>query len=70
MIEVLSRHAVAPDHAFSMEPGFSTIHPTLRGTLIARDKRGEIRAPDDCLVLLPLYQAQGSDGFFVGRALG
>lgn len=69
LIEVLSRHAVAPDHDFKMEPGFSTIHPTSAGTLIARDKRGEIRAPDDCLVLLPLYQAQGADGFFVGRAM-
>lgn len=69
LIEVLSRHAVAPDHDFKMEPGFSTIHPTTRGTLIARDRRGEIRAADDCLVLLPLYQAQGADGFFVGRPM-
>ncbi|MFO0565617.1 MAG: succinylglutamate desuccinylase/aspartoacylase family protein [Polyangiaceae bacterium] len=69
LIEVLSRHAVTPEHGFAMEPGFSTIHPTRAGTLIARDKRGEIRAPADCLVLLPLYQAQGSDGFFVGRPL-
>ena len=70
LIEVLSRHAVQPDHGFAMEPGFATIHPTRAGTLIARDKSGEIRAPSDCLVLLPLYQAQGSDGFFVGRPLG
>ncbi|MBI3201407.1 MAG: succinylglutamate desuccinylase/aspartoacylase family protein [Myxococcales bacterium] len=69
LIEVLSRHAIAPDHDFEMEPGFSTIHPTLAGTLIARDRSGEIRAPSDCLVLLPLYQAQGADGFFVGRAV-
>lgn len=70
LIEVKSRHAVTPDHGFAMEPGFSTIHPTRAGTLIARDKSGEIRAPKDCLVLLPLYQNQGSDGFFVGHALG
>ena len=69
LIEVLSRHAVAPDHDFRMEPGFTTIHPTTAGTLIARDRSGEIRAPNDCLVLLPLYQALGSDGFFVGRAV-
>lgn len=69
LIEVLSRHAIAPDHDFAMEPGFSTIHPTRAGTLIARDRTGEIRAPSDCLVLLPLYQAQGADGFFVGRAV-
>ncbi|MCK6533500.1 MAG: succinylglutamate desuccinylase/aspartoacylase family protein [Polyangiaceae bacterium] len=69
LIEVLSRHAIAPDHDFEMAPGFSTIHPTPAGTLIARDRSGEIRASNDCLVLLPLYQAQGADGFFVGRAL-
>lgn len=68
MIEVLSRHPVLPEHQFQMEPGFATIQPTFAGTLIARDKAGEIRAPNDCLVLLPLYQAQGNDGFFVGRA--
>jgi succinylglutamate desuccinylase len=69
LIEVYSRHAILPEHGFAMEPGFSTIHRTRAGTLIARDKRGEIRAPTDCLVVLPLYQAQGSDGFFFGRAL-
>lgn len=68
LIEVLSRHAVLPEHGFQMEPGFATIQPTFAGTLIARDRAGEIRAPSDCLVLLPLYQAQGNDGFFVGRA--
>jgi succinylglutamate desuccinylase len=37
------------------------------GTLLARDDGGEIRAPFDGLLLMPLYQAQGSDGFFLGR---
>jgi predicted deacylase len=67
LIEVLARHAVLPEHEFQMEPGFATIQPTFAGTLIAKDRAGEIRAPNDCLVLLPLYQAQGNDGFFVGR---
>ena len=52
-----------------MEPGFANIQRTTGGTLLARDGRGEIRAPFDGLVLLPLYQPQGSDGFFYGRAL-
>lgn len=68
LIEVYSRHAVLPEHGFTMEPGFSMIHQTRAGTLIARDRRGEIRAPTDCLVLLPLYQ-EGSDGFFFGRPM-
>lgn len=67
LIEVTMRHDVRPEHEFRMEPGFANIHRTAAGTLLARDRRGEIRAPYDGLVLLPLYQAQGTDGFFYGR---
>ncbi len=67
LIEVVSRHAVEPAHAFRMEPGFANIQRTKGGTLLAKDLRGEIRAPFDGLVLLPLYQPQGNDGFFYCR---
>jgi succinylglutamate desuccinylase len=69
MIEVVERRAITPDDAFRMEPGFANIQRTPGGTLLAHDARSEIRAPFDGLVLLPLYQAQGNDGFFYGRAL-
>jgi succinylglutamate desuccinylase len=69
LIEVTMRHEVKPEHEFRMEPGFANLHRTTAGTLLARDRRGEIRAPYDGLVLLPLYQPQGSDGFFYGRAV-
>jgi len=69
LIEVVSRHEVRPEHGFRMEPGFANIQRTGAGTLLARDGAGEIRAPFDGLVLLPLYQPQGSDGFFYGREL-
>lgn len=68
-IEVVERKAIAPDDEFKMEPGFANIQRTASGTLLARDRRAEIRAPFDGLVLLPLYQAQGNDGFFYGRAV-
>lgn len=66
-IEVVSRHPVTPAHQFRMEPGFANIQRVTAGTLLARDRDGEIRAPADGFVLLPLYQPQGSDGFFFGR---
>jgi predicted deacylase len=69
LIEVVARHEVLPEHGFQMEPGFANIQRTDAGTLLARDGGGEIRAPFDGLVLLPLYQPQGSDGFFYGREL-
>ncbi len=70
VIEVLSRRAIAPDDRFVMEPGFANLDRARAGQLLARDRRGEVRAPRDGVVILPLYQAQGSDGYFWGRAVG
>jgi predicted deacylase len=66
-IEVYHRHGIVPADEFRMAPGFANLQPITRGTLLARDRRGEIRAPDDCLLVMPLYQGQGDDGFFLGR---
>jgi hypothetical protein len=64
-IEVAHRHPVGP--GFRMLPGFANIQRAAAGTLLAHDAGGEIRAPFDGVVLMPLYQAQGTDGFFYGR---
>lgn len=64
-VEVALRHPVGP--GFRMVPGFANIQRAAAGTLLAHDAHGEIRAPFDGVVLLPLYQAQGTDGFFYGR---
>jgi succinylglutamate desuccinylase len=70
LIEVTMRHEVRPEHDFRMEPGFANLHRTAANTLLARDRRGEIRAPYDGVLLLPLYPGtQSSDGFFYGRAV-
>ena len=68
-LEVISRHAISAEDAFRMEPGFKNLNPASEGQLLARDRRGEIRAPKDGLVILPLYQGLGNDGFFWGRAV-
>ena len=68
-MEVVRRHAIAPEDAFTMEPGFKNLDHARAEQLLARDRNGEIRAPSDGLVMLPLYQPQGDDGFFWGRAV-
>lgn len=70
VLEVLSRHAITEADAFVMEPGFRNIDRAHAGQTLGRDRRGPIRAPHDGVVLLPLYQGQGADGFFWGRELG
>ncbi len=69
IVEIVHRQAITADDAFRMEPGFVNFAPVKKGALLARDRRGEVRAPADCLVLLPLYQALGDDGFFLARAV-
>lgn len=66
-IEVYHRHGIVPADEFRMAPGFANLQPITRGTLLASDRRGEIRAPEDCLLVMPLYQGLGDDGFFLGR---
>lgn len=68
-IEVYHRHAIHPEDDFRMEPGFANIQRIHRGTLLAHDRHGEIRASEDCLVVMPLYQGLGDDGFFLGREI-
>lgn len=67
VVEIFHRHAIVPEDHFRMEPGFTNFSPVVRGQLLARDRAGEVRARGSSRVLLPLYQAQGDDGFFLGR---
>lgn len=70
MMEVVSRFAITPDQGFTMVPGFRNVDYARASQLLARDNNGEIRAESDGVIILPLYQGQGSDGFFWGRAVG
>jgi succinylglutamate desuccinylase len=67
VVEVRHRHPVSEDDEFSMEPGFENFHHIKKGQKVAWDKHGEIYAPSSGRILLPLYQTQGSDGFFLVR---
>ncbi|NOT53631.1 MAG: aspartoacylase [Deltaproteobacteria bacterium] len=67
ILDIRYRHAVQAEDQFVMEPGFTNFQPVARGQLLARDRRGDIRAAENGYVLMPLYQSQGTDGFFLVR---
>jgi len=67
IVEITRRHAITPADAFAMAPGFVNFDRVRRGQVLARDVRGDVRAEADRRVLLPLYQPQGDDGFFLAR---
>lgn len=68
-VEIVYRHAIGPTDGFCMEPGFASFQEVSRGQLLARDHHGEVHSPLDGRMLLPLYQGQGEDGFFLARDL-
>ncbi len=67
VVEMRYRHHVEVAAEFLMLPGFANFDAVIEGQLLARDRGGEVRSPEAGFVLLPLYQGQGQDGFFIGR---
>lgn len=64
-VEVRARHAIIPGDGFRMHQGFSSFDCVEVGQLLAADRTGEIQAPQSGYLLMPLYQEQGDDGFFI-----
>ncbi len=63
--DLVKVHHIKTDDCFNMRPGYQNFQPVVKGELLAYDRHGEIRSPTDALILMPLYQPQGSDGFFL-----
>ena len=68
-VRIESRHAITPADEFRMEPDFTNIQRIRADQLLAHDRNGEVRAPRTGILLMPLYQSQGEDGFFLGHAV-
>jgi succinylglutamate desuccinylase len=65
--EILYRHVIQQQDGFRMLPGFSNFDRVRRRQVLGEDRRGAVRSPRGGMILMPLYQGLGSDGFFVGR---
>lgn len=67
VVEMRYRHPVAPGDEFRMRDGYLNFQPVEKGEAVARDRDGDVRIPESARILMPLYQEQGNDGFFVVR---
>jgi len=64
-LEIGARHPVEDGDGFRMHPGFRGFELVKQGQILAADRSGEIHAPRDGYLVMPLYQEQGDDGFFI-----
>lgn len=69
IFEVRYRHAVSSDDSFTMNPGFNNFDPIKRGDTLGKDHSGPVTATESGVILMPLYQKLGEDGFFIGRRI-
>lgn len=69
VLEVRYRHAIRPTDKFVMAPGFVNFQQVEQGELLAQDRHGDVRAAETGYLFMPLYQAQGEDGFFLVRPI-
>ena len=66
---LLYKHEIRPQDNFIMKPGYNNFDSVREGEVLAFDQYGEIKAKFNGLILMPLYQNQGNDGFFIIQPL-
>jgi hypothetical protein len=65
LLDIVHRHGLADGDGFRMRPGYANLMPVTAGEPVADDLRGPICAPMSGLMVMPLYQRSGDDGFFI-----
>jgi succinylglutamate desuccinylase len=66
-LEMRYKRDVEDGDGFSMKPGYRNFQRVARGDVVARDRDGEVVLLESGRLLMPLYQEQGEDGFFLVR---
>lgn len=69
LFEIRYRHAIGEYDEFKMLPGFKNFDPVHKDQVLASDRNGPVKSPETGLLMMPLYQELGSDGFFIGREI-
>ena len=63
--QLMYYHHIEDGDEFKMEPGYTNFDAVKKDEVLAQDRHGPIKAKQDGLLLMPLYQEQGQDGFFI-----
>ena len=62
---LLYKHKISEKDGFKMKPGYNNFQEISKGEILAEDKNGNIISQYDGRILMPLYQKQGEEGFFI-----
>jgi succinylglutamate desuccinylase len=62
---LIYKHEIKAKDAFVMKEGYKNFQRVKRGEVVGRDYKGVVKSPKKGLILMPLYQKQGDEGFFL-----
>lgn len=63
--KVIYHHAIEEEDEFEMQAGYQNFQKVKKDEYLANDRKGSILCPKDGMILMPLYQKKGNDGFFI-----
>lgn len=66
---LIKAHRIHPDDGFTMLPGYKNFQKVEKGEVLAYDHGGPIQAEVNAHILMPHYQTQGEEGFFLVEAV-
>jgi hypothetical protein len=67
IVDILYRYVVQPEERFVMVPGYESFQRVIAGQVLAYNQHGPIVSKESGILLMPRYQGQGEDGFFLAR---
>jgi succinylglutamate desuccinylase len=62
---LITKHNIAAKDNFVMKEGYKNFQFVKRGEILGFDRKGPVKAPRNGLILMPLYQKLGDEGFFL-----
>ena len=69
LTQLLYRHKITEKDKFKMLPNYYNFQKINKGETLAQDCNGDVVSPYSGMILLPLYQKKGSDGFFIVKSV-
>lgn len=67
--KLIFKHTINDGDGFKMLPNFKNFQRIQKGQQLGIDKNGPLLAQEDSIMLMPLYQEQGEDGYFLIKSI-
>jgi len=68
-VELIYSYSIDENEDFIMRPGFENFKSVTKGEILADNENGPIACQHESLILMPLYQKQGDDGYFLVKKI-